>query len=716
MGSHLLSGFLDAYLVMHQPWPQKKQLQEHLEFNKRSWMVRTPSADSWRSVKRQRWLSARQTVQEGSVQRSSENPFPYVDLINLEILWASFERSDGMDLAASLEKKADLHLGLFMPAFLLWWPRIRFGQRPQQKFWQNNFWIFVHRGSESEIYNKMDWRMMLQWDLFKMTWMYLLWIKKKAINHPMLNCLKKHLQSMKDLIHYHHLQRVTLRLMRFLFHLDLDSIFIILSIRWNKIKILRRYRCLSSRRNHLRQPCQMENEQAPPTPMLDPNFAPPVPDGMSLTTALRRSVSALDGIPEFETPVPTTRTRSRSPLREASRIPIADPMRDRGLFAKKEQWHLHCFLAKRVFKKKRQVGAGREINFDKSTEEIQKKLTATRAKEWNNWKQFNAVRILAPHEQEEFFQQNPETEIIPTRWVDTDKAEAHEESVYKSRLVARGDLEKNNNLRTDSPTSSQLFLNLVISYAACTGEPLKGGDISAAFLQGTGIQRLLALKLPAGGVPDESIEPGSLLLCEKSVYGTRDAPRGFWKGLHDVLLKSGLLPLVYETSAYYLPGPKGKISGLLGCHVDDLLWCGGKEIDGVMEAVQRHYNFRMTSNDVSSSAEGPSAVLQMESPWHARMYWTGWRTSTCPMSADSIVEKELPHRRSVNFVLWLVAWAGTAECADQTWLSQWTSCSWGPHCSQQTVGLGFENQRSWCVLPCRGNGLQQGDDSEHHRC
>ena len=90
---------------------------------------------------------------------------------------------------------------------------------------------------------------------------------------------------------------------------------------------------------------------------------------------------------------------------------------------------------------------------------------------------------------------------------------------------------------------------------------------------------------------------GSLLLCEKSVYGTRDAPRGFWKGLHDVLLKSGLLPLVYETSAYYLPGPKGKINGLLGCHVDDLLWCGGKEIDGVMEAVQRHYNFRMTSND-----------------------------------------------------------------------------------------------------------------------
>ncbi len=338
-----------------------------------------------------------------------------------------------------------------------------------------------------------------------------------------------------------------------------------------------------------------ESEQVPPTPMLHPNFAPPVPEDMSLTTALRRSPAALDGVPELETPM--MRGRSRSPLREASRIPIHDPEIDRGLLAQREQWHFHCFLAKRVFKKKRQVGAGREVNFDKSTEEIQSKLLVTREKEWNNWKQFNAVRVLAPHEQDGFFKQNPETEIIPTRWVDTDKAEAHEESVFKSRLVARGDMEKNNNLRTDSPTSSQLFLNLVISFAACTGSPLKGGDISAAFLQGTGIQRLLALKLPAGGVPDSSVEPGSLLLCEKSVYGTRDAPRGFWKGLHDVLVKSGLLPVPYETSAYYLPGPKGEICGLLGCHVDDLLWCGGEKIDDVMTAVQKHYNFRMTSND-----------------------------------------------------------------------------------------------------------------------
>ena len=45
-----------------------------------------PRSSVCAEVKRQRWLSARQTVQEGSVQRSFENPFPHVDLINLEIL------------------------------------------------------------------------------------------------------------------------------------------------------------------------------------------------------------------------------------------------------------------------------------------------------------------------------------------------------------------------------------------------------------------------------------------------------------------------------------------------------------------------------------------------------------------------------------------------------------------------------------------------------
>lgn len=345
-------------------------------------------------------------------------------------------------------------------------------------------------------------------------------------------------------------------------------------------------------------PQRQETSQEPEeeeTPFLHRPVPPPPGLDTSLRTALVRSVNALDGIPEMETPYPQERERSRSPHREAHVVPVPASMD--GLYAQQRQEkYFHCFLAKRIFKKRRQVGAGREVQFKKSSQEVQDQLLKTRQKEWSNWVQFTAARILPPEEQEEFFAEHPDTEIIPTRWVDTNKSEEGEEPQYKSRLVARGDLEQNNRLRTDSPTSSQLFLNLIISYAASTNQGLRGGDISAAFLQGTGIKRSLALRLPADGIPDPAIPEGSLLICEKSVYGTKDAPRGFWKGLHDVLVSCGLKEVPYETSAYYLPGRDGTVSGMLGTHVDDLLWCGIKEMDDIMQKVQQHYNFRLTSS------------------------------------------------------------------------------------------------------------------------
>lgn len=352
-------------------------------------------------------------------------------------------------------------------------------------------------------------------------------------------------------------------------------------------------------------PADGESEQ--PEPEVAPPSGPMTPAYQGATTlaqALLRSVDGLDGI-NTSTPVPTTlpttsagdRERSRSPLREPAAIPVPD--HDSGWLAqqKKEMKHFQCFLAKRVFKKKRQAGAGREVSFEKATDEEKESLVATRQKEWNNWKKFEAMWILPPEEQEKYMKDNPNLEVIPSRWVDTDKSEVGEKPEFKSRLVGRGDLEKGNDLRTDSPTSSQLFLNVIISYAASTQRRLRGGDISAAFLQGTWIKRPLALRLPAGGIPDDEVKPGSLIMCNKSVYGTKDAPRGFWKELHDVLLSCGLKEVPLETSAYYLPGEAGRVAGLLGSHVDDLLWSGTPEMDLVMEKVQKKFNFRLTSSE-----------------------------------------------------------------------------------------------------------------------
>ena len=200
-----------------------------------------------------------------------------------------------------------------------------------------------------------------------------------------------------------------------------------------------------------------------------------------------------------------------------------------------------------------------------------------------------------------------------SRWVDTNKAEEGEEDKFKSRLVVRGDLEENKGVRTDSPTASQLFINLIICWAAALGAPLRAGDISAAFLQGAWITRLLAITLPKGGIPDPAVKPGSLLVARKSVYGTRDAPRGFWKALHDVLLSKGLVPVPFETAAYYLPGPSGTIRGLLGCHVDDLLWCGLEDMQNVMLAVQKEFKFGMVEDDEMKYC---GRIIKQSSRWH----------------------------------------------------------------------------------------------------
>ena len=211
---------------------------------------------------------------------------------------------------------------------------------------------------------------------------------------------------------------------------------------------------------------------------------------------------------------------------------------------------------------------------------------------------FNAVKVIPPEEVDAFLQAHPEAEVLPTRWVDTNKAEVGEEEKLKSRLVVRGDLEEDGSLRTDSPTTSQLILNLIISFAAATGHRLRAGDFSAAFLQGATIARLLALRLPKTGIPDPNIKPGSLMIAQKSVYGTRDAPRGFFKELAKILIAAGLKPIPYEPAAFYLPGESGRIEGILGCHVDDLLWSGTDRMEQVMLEVQRTFQFGLVEDDV----------------------------------------------------------------------------------------------------------------------
>ena len=263
-----------------------------------------------------------------------------------------------------------------------------------------------------------------------------------------------------------------------------------------------------------------ENDN-PDLPAPPPGLAGPPPmiaedDVMTSAEAMTR-VSTQSSQPEAEvTPVPSTSTINATgsstlptatpeevtPLTRSLR---ADPDRLDGIFSRRPPSSSDSFMAQktgRKYKKRTQkVGAGRELHFMKETPERQKKLLVTREKEWSKWMHYSDGRLADEEEVNKMKDENPNLRVIPTRWVDTDKIEIGEEERLKSRLVVRGDLEDSSLMRCDSPTCSLTMLSVVLTLAACRNSSLWSGDISAAFLQGSKLNRVLVLSLPKDGVP-----------------------------------------------------------------------------------------------------------------------------------------------------------------------------------------------------------------------
>ncbi|CAE7224139.1 RE2, partial [Symbiodinium sp. CCMP2456] len=294
------------------------------------------------------------------------------------------------------------------------------------------------------------------------------------------------------------------------------------------------------------------------------------PDQRTLQQALRISPDALDGLSR-------NRYRSRSPPRAMMTV-AEQPEAGKCI---------HGFLARRVNKKSAAARA-KELDFKRSTGAELEGIQEARTKEWNNWQGFDAVDIISPEQVPDVMKEFPDAEITPTRWVDVNKAQPWEPPKYKSRIVVRGDLESGASTRTDSPTCSSTMLGLLLSFTANRGARLRGGDITASFLQGEKLVRVLLLRPPPGGLP--GVPEGSLLRALKPVYGTRDAPRGFFKRLHNVAIKLGLRALPHEHAAYVLQDADG-VQGMMVAHVDDLLWSGTEKMDAIMEAITKEFKF-----------------------------------------------------------------------------------------------------------------------------
>ena len=123
-----------------------------------------------------------------------------------------------------------------------------------------------------------------------------------------------------------------------------------------------------------------------------------------ITAALRRSVDQLDGI-------------------------------RRANFAQTDvkEEKLWAFLASRQskvvqkkvkkFQRTKKAGAGRELVYQKEEINVQKKLDDTRTKEWQNWLKYSDGVWITESQLKKMKEKDPKIRVIPTRWVDVNKAE-----------------------------------------------------------------------------------------------------------------------------------------------------------------------------------------------------------------------------------------------------------------------------------------------------
>ena len=153
---------------------------------------------------------------------------------------------------------------------------------------------------------------------------------------------------------------------------------------------------------------------------------------------------------------------------------------------------------RRYQKKNPMAGAGREVVYDKEPPEIQEKMRAAREKEWANWQKYTHGKWITEAEFKKMQKKGPKLNAVPTRWVETNKAEIGEPAVMKSRIVVRGDLEDSSKMRTDSPTVSQVMTATTMCLANCRDTDVWAGDISPPFRQGPTMNRILVLKMPKG--------------------------------------------------------------------------------------------------------------------------------------------------------------------------------------------------------------------------
>ena len=170
----------------------------------------------------------------------------------------------------------------------------------------------------------------------------------------------------------------------------------------------------------------------------------------------------------------------------------------------------------------------------------------------------------------------------------------------------------------DSPTLSTASEVLIMQWVASHKYRLISGDIKTAFLSGDEDVRNIFIAPPDDVRQMLNVDHETVLRLRKAVYGLVNAPKQWWDRLRKSLIQHGFMSCALDPCVFVLR-KNGKIHGVLGVHVDDLIGSGNETFDRVMTAVREEFdfgtwdigNFRFKGRQICQMPNG-EIVFEME--------------------------------------------------------------------------------------------------------
>jgi len=220
------------------------------------------------------------------------------------------------------------------------------------------------------------------------------------------------------------------------------------------------------------------------------------------------------------------------------------------------------------------------------------------------------LKNLQEHQTYEEVRREPHMSVIPSLWVINKHTEDGkiDSGKIKARLVVQGNLDGGiQETPSDSPTVDRHSVKLALSIAACKKWKVRTMDVSAAFLQGKKIDRIVHVE-----PPQECKKPGVVWRLKKGLYGLREASRLWFEELSAYLEKKGGQKMLGD-EAVFLFFRQDKLVGIVCVHVDDIIATGDQKFhEEVVEEIKKRFkiskdqegNFTYTGMSIWTDAKG----------------------------------------------------------------------------------------------------------------